>query len=278
MLIENENNRIAVIITINNRYKETKKCLTYLNEQIQFYNKFRLDVYLSDSSESKFILEMDKKNFNFKYIKISSDKYWNRGMLDSWEIASKTYDYDFYLWLNNDTYLYNNGLKIFFDDYKKIDPKSILVGITQHNKELTYGGRKKLGGSIIKPNGTAQEIKIINGNCVLIPKSTFKRLGFLDKKFSHSLGDIDYGLRAAKNYIPLYCTGEVIGSCKKNDFIWYDSESFYKRYKNLKSPKGVPIYEYFYFNKKHFGFLRGLRFLLGTFVALIFPNLYGSLK
>ena len=88
------------------------------------------------------------------------------------------------------------------------------------------------------------------------------------------MGDIDYGLKnTTKNSIPIYYYKRSNWLIKK--IILYGMiESFYKRYKNLKSPKGVPIYEYFYFNKKHFGILRGIRFLLGTFLALCFPTFY----
>lgn len=278
MRVENLKQKIAIIITINNRYKETKKCLINLNKQIQIYDRFEVDVYLSDSSETNLKFSMNNINFNLKYQKIGYDIYWNLGMNESWKTASMAYKYDFYLWLNNDTYLFNNGLKIFFDDYRKIDSKSILVGITEHNDEITYGGREKLDGPITKPNGYPQQIKIMNGNCVLIPNSSFKKLGFLDKKFTHSLGDIDYGLRSIKNNIPLYCTSSIVANCKTNNFKWYDSELLNKRYKNLISPKGVPLFEYFYFNNKHFGILRGLKFILATLTALFFPRVYKNIS
>ena len=60
----------------------------------------------------------------------------------------------------------------------KIDSKSILVGITEYNNELTYGGRKKLGGTIIKPNGFPQQVRIMNGNCVLIQNQPLKNWDF----------------------------------------------------------------------------------------------------
>ena len=261
--------RIAVLMTIFKRQKETLKCLDALMS-----NNLDLDIYISDSNSKNNIESELKKYNNINFQNVGDDIFWNQGMNFSWIKAFDNFDYDFYIWLNNDTFLFKNALEILFNDYNKIETKSILVGITEYNNELTYGGRKKFGGELMKPNGFPQQVRIMNGNCVLIPKSSFKKLGFLDKKFSHSLGDIDYGLRAIKNSIPIYCTSELIGLCKKNNYVWYGSKSFYERFKNLKSPKGVPINEYFYFNKKHFGFTRGIKFLLATFLALFFPKIF----
>lgn len=256
-------------MTTFKRKKETLKCLDAL-----YQNNIKFDVFISDSNSKNNLEDLLKKYKSIYFENVGDDVFWNEGMNFSWYKANKLNDYDFFLWLNNDTYLYKDAFNTLLNDLKKINPNSILVGVTEHNNELTYGGREKLGGPIIIPNGKPQTINIINGNCVLIPILTFKILGFLDKKFSHSLGDIDYGLRAIKNNIPLYCSSKVIGNCKKNNFIWYDSKSLLKRFKNLNSPKGVPFFEYFYFNKKHFGILRGIKFLIASYTALFFPRIY----
>ena len=265
--------KIAVLLTTYKRKNETEQCLKALARL-----NFKLDIFISDSNSRNEIEKLLLSYKNIYFDNVGDDIFWNRGMNISWAKAFTKDDYDFYLWLNNDTYLYEDSLKTLFGDYKKISFNSILVGITEYENELTYGGRNGFNETIIKPNGIPQKIKIINGNCVLVPKSVFKNLGYFDNKFSHSLGDIDYGLRAIKNGIHLYCTSKIIGRCKKNDSKWYDSKSFLKRYKNLISPKGVPPFEYFYFNKKHFGILHGVKFLIATLVALFSPKIYQTIK
>lgn len=265
--------KIAVLITIYKRKNETIKCLDLL-----FKNNFELDVFISDSNSNNGI-EYDLKNFkNIFYKNIGDNVFWNKGMNYSWEAASNFSDYDFFIWLNNDTYLNRDALKIIFDDYNKVEKKSIIVGTTKDKKGLTYGGRLGLKDSILVPNGYPQEVFIMNGNFVLIPKVVFSVLGYLDSKFTHSIGDIDYGLRAIEKGISVYIASKTIGLCNNNEFVWYNSNSFKARLKNLGSPKGVPIKEYFYFNKKHFGILSGVKFLLATFAALLFPRLYKIVK
>lgn len=46
--------------------------------------------------------------------------------------------------------------------------------------------------------GKIEKIDSFNGNIVLIPLSVFNILGFNDNYFTHSFGDLDYGLRAKK--------------------------------------------------------------------------------
>lgn len=196
----------------------------------------------------------------------------------SWIEAVKSNPYDFFIWLNNDTFIYNNAIKNIFKDYKILKKKSIITGITTYNNNASYGGRIKLNSDVLDPIGKPQKVKYINGNFVLVPQSVFSVLGYLDKRFKHSLGDIDYGLRAINNNIGLFCTSDYSGICHNEKSVWYTEGAFSKRLNSFLSPKGTPPLEYFYFNKKHFGFLKGIKFLMASFVALISPSLYNLIK
>ena len=244
---------VAVLIATYKRKSETRICLEKL-----FQNNFNVDVFISDSNSKNNIQDLKNDYPNLKIVNVGDNIFWNRGMNHSWADALKTKEYDYYLWLNNDTYLYPDALKTIFNDLKNVESKSMIVGITEDKNKLTYGGRNDLKGKILCANGISQKVKYINGNFVLIPRSVFTSLGFLDNTFTHSLGDIDYGLRALKNNIGVYCTSKVVGFCEDNSFEWYDYSSFFLRLKNFSKPKGTPIREYFYFNKNHFGYLKAL--------------------
>lgn len=261
--------KIAVLITTFEREKETKKCLKKL-----FENNYKLDVYISDSNSKNNIKDLSNYYSNVNIVNVGDNVFWNKGMNFSWNNALRHKEYDYYIWLNNDTYLYPYALDTIFNDLKKVGGKSIIVGTTENDYRITYGGRNSLKGDILKPNGVPQKIKYLNGNFVLIPKIVFSLVGFLNKNYTHSLGDIDYGLRAINENICLYNSSRVLGFCDDDNFIWYNQSSLYLRLKNFNSPKGTPIKEYFYFNKKHFGYFKAMKFILAVIVGILSPKLY----
>ena len=61
-------------------------------------------------------------------------------------ISFQKKDYDYYVWLNDDSILFKNAFSIIYDDIKN-KSSSIIVGSfmssNQNLNELTYGGRDK---------------------------------------------------------------------------------------------------------------------------------------
>ena len=164
---------------------------------------------------------------------------------------------------------------------------SILVGVTSDlSGKITYGGRVKPEGKIIKPNGLIQKAKYINGNFVLIPKNVFNKIGYIDKKYSHALGDIDYGLRAKKAGVNIFISSTIIGNCSSNDARSYKSicetlskeKNLIKRIKKLNAPLILPFKEYYYFNRKHFYLFKTIKFIVSYTLLILFPRLYFKLK
>lgn len=271
------NKTLAILITSFNRVEETFKCVESITKAAIRAN-YQFKIYIADASNNEIIANRYKGVKSIKVLNIDSDVYWNRGMNFSWKLATLEKDFDFFLWLNNDTYIYDDGIRIIFDDFSKIQEESIIVGITEDENGLTYGGRLRLKGSILSPSGTPQKIRYINGNFVLVSKKVFETVGYLNNKYTHSLGDIDYGLRAIQNGIKLYCTSKYVGQCKANSFIWYQEKNLIDRIKALNSPKGTPLNEYLYFNYYHFGIFNVLKFLVACFFALLFPKFYKLLR
>ena len=263
---------IAILITTYKRKNETLKCLKSIKCE------YEIDIFISDSNSKNGLSKDLKAKKNIFIDNVGNNIYWNRGTNFSWNKASNFKKYDFYIWLNNDTYLINEAIKTILNDYYYLkNTRVIITGVTEYKNKLTYGGRNKLRGDIIPPSGKPKKIKYMNGNFVLIPKIVFEELGYLHTRYQHSLGDIDYGLRALKKGIKLFCSSKIIGICKSNPSIWYREQTLKKRYDALISPKGTPINEYFYFNYKHFGFLKAIKFLLVTSIALVAPNFYMKL-
>ncbi len=272
---------IAILITVFNRKATTLRSLYRLYNQCTS-EEYGIDVFLTDDGCTDGTPEAVKKEFpQIHIVKGNGNLFWNRGMFVAWQEAAKT-DYDFYLWLNDDTFVYSNMIdKLLKSSYEK-DNKAIIVGATQScdHKQLTYGGRLD-DRSIPKPNGELTEVSYFNGNIVLVPKSVFQKLGNLDYYFTHSKGDFDYGMRAKRNGIKIYQVGEILGECDLHESLdkWCDpAVPFRQRWKALHRPNGMPPKETYYFEKKHYGVLIALFHYVTIYLRCFFPIVWVKIK
>lgn len=208
---------IAVLLTVFNRKDKTLQCLKRLYRQLPLEN-YQIDVYLTDDGCTDGTPEAVAEQFpQVNVIHAKGDLFWNRGMWTAWDTAAKNKDYDFYLWLNDDTFVYDNMLKVLIEATLETKEKAIIVGATEatNHSKITYGGRLK-DGKVPPPNGRLIKVNYFNGNIVLIPQSVYRVLGNLDPYFTHSKGDFDYGMKAKKAGIAMYLAGEVLGECDEH--------------------------------------------------------------
>lgn len=268
---------LAVLITVHNRKDKTLECLRLLYAQLPLEG-YQVDVYLTDDGCTDGTPEAIRRQFPEVYI-IQGDGnlYWNRGMYTAWNEAAKK-DYDFYLWLNEDTILLPHALKELLNSSCSKQDQAIIVAANKDSTgdHVTYSGHNQ-NGKII-PNGTLQPCDTFNGNCVLIPKNVYKILGNLDWTFRHAIGDLDYGYRAKNAGIAIYVSSEYLGICDNNPQlpVWARKEvPLTKRLKNLYSPLGYaePI-PFFYFERKNFGLLTALKHFISIHIRVLFPQLW----
>jgi GT2 family glycosyltransferase len=203
--------------------------------------------------------------------------YWNRGMHLAWETASATKDYDYYMWLNDDTFLFKNAIEILMFE---IFPNSIVCGITKSSisDNISYGGYLNNSNLLLVPNGFYQNVDYCNGNCVLIPRNIFNKLGNLDLFFHHALGDFDYTRRAIKNNFDVLISCNYIGICDTNNPTpkWLNnSYNILKRFKFLYHPlSGCKPSEFFILNYRQNGLYIAIIGFLTLHFKAIFPSFY----
>ena len=248
---------IATLLTVHNRKEKTLACLGNLYKQLPIRG-YQTDVYLTDDGCTDGTSEAVKAKFpQVHIIKGDGNLFWNRGMYAAWKAAAETWDYDFYLWLNDDTFAYPDMLESLLEASASKGDKAIIIGATQSSDRarVTYGGRSR-NGKIPPPGGTLTEVTHFNGNIVLIPRYVYHILGNLDYYFTHSKGDFDYGMRAGKKGIRMYQAGRVLGECELHESIdrWCNPKiPFKQRWKALHRPNGMPPKETFHLEKRHCG-------------------------
>lgn len=269
--------KISVLMTVHNRKEKTLTCLDNLFRQ-KVPNNISIDVYLTDDGCTDGTPEAVKITYpNVHIIKGDGNLFWNRGMYLAWANAEK-FNYDFYIWLNDDTFLFENALSYLLESYKSLGGNCIIAGATcskNNTSETTYSGF--IGKKFIPVNGKFQRVQKFNGNFVLIPKSVYKVLGKNDPYYRHSFGDMDYGLMANKVGINCYITDKHIGTCEKHGhkIKCFDTEySLIERVKYFYSPLGMNPFEFFHMNKKSLGLIKAIQVFITTHIRVFFPCLW----
>ncbi len=251
--------KIAVLLTVHNRKDTTLACLKRL-----FLNQCEgseMNVYLVDDGSTDGTSEAVEKQYpNVRIIKGNGNLFWCRGMVEAWKNAAKDAP-DFYLWLNDDTMLYDSAVGVVMSSYSKVDSNSIIAGaiVSSDGETVSYGG--KVDNILVEPNGTLQELDKINGNFVLVPKQVYQQIGMLDSHFHHAYGDWEYGIRLKKNGGKLYLTPSFVGVCNRHDKLpkCYDCEfGLIQRFKHLYSPVGPCPSSAFYYDFKCRGLVKAV--------------------
>jgi GT2 family glycosyltransferase len=268
---------IAVLITCHNRKDKTLACLEALYAQERLELDFNVEVFLVDDGSSDGTSEAIRIQFpEVNIIQGDGNLYWNRGMHLAWKTAVFNRNYDYFLWLNDDTIIFNTALQGIIGASNQKNNKAIIVGPTTSLNSLkcTYSGQKKIKNTvfqILEPNDKLQKCERFNGNFVLIPNAVFNFVGNLDHQFHHALGDYDYGLRATNLGVDSFVYKKFIGVCEINEANNYLLKKGYlSRLKFLYSPFGPTPSQFFRYNFRHFGFFWAVLIYLGVHLKILF--------
>lgn len=189
------------------------------------------------------------------------------------DITSFESDYDYLVWMNDDTTLISNPFKMILSDYITIQNQDcILVGSLKdpQTQAFTYTGcldnrvKNKVELSFVGPFGIPVQVGMFSGNFVVIPRSVRASIGPIDRKFSHGWADMEYGYRASRFGFMSYLMSNFVGFSALNPLYTFHTDSavpLFKRLKHIYGRKGYQPIDYLRFCLKSFG-LRGLRIYL----------------
>lgn len=239
--------KIAVLMTCFNRVKTTLACLERLYAQ-KLPVDYTLDVWLVDDASPDETGKKVKATFpSVKVLQGNGHLFWAGGMRLAWKNAVAAFDYDFYLWLNDDVLLVDGALGRLMSDYDSLPKESIVCGalVAPELGEIFYGAPE------IRRQKNIDRITELthgmHGNVVMIPRCVYLRIGGMAEGLVHQHGDFEYGYRARKNGIRVYAAGAVIGTCGLNYGLTKKrlmQLSLVQRYRALVSPKGIGIMDY----------------------------------
>lgn len=277
---------IAVLITCFNRKENTLKCFSHLFAQALPKNvKFK--VYLVDDASTDGTQDaVNEKFLDVEIIQGHGSLFWNGGMRLAFEHAASDV-HDFYLWLNDDTYLYDNALNELLRTFEDVSTQNnklnIVVGSTQDPEtgSLTYGGVDRyswwypLKFSHVQPEDSPKRCDTMHGNCVLIHKSVASLLGNLDPNFVHHLSDFDYGFRASQQGCSVWIAPGFIGTCSFHGPAWREKNaSLDMKLKRINHPKGLRLSEWKIYSQRHAGPLWPIYWLI-PYIKFFVTSVFG---
>jgi len=248
-----------------------------------------LQVFLVDDGSTDGTADAVRANHpDVEILEGNGNLYWNGGMRLAFAVAMER-RFDYYLWLNDDTFLYPKALSTLFAvaaQQERIGAViAIVVGSTQAKPggAVNHGGIAKwqrLDSRLVVPQNVATECGTMYGNCVLIPDLIARRLGNLDPAFVHSMGDVDYGLRASKAGFPIFVMPGYAGVCERNPVAGTFNDASLPlglRIQRLLGPKGLPPGQWATFLWRHFG-IAGMLYWLWIYAKLPLTWLRARMK
>ena len=271
--------RIAVLMTCFNRVQTTLECLKRLFAQ-EVPEGYAFDVWLVDDASPDKTGEKVKATYpQVNVIQGTGTLFWCRGMRLAWDKAAEAYDYDFYLWLNDDTMLNAGALTCVLKDYETVatpeQPARTIVGsftTSPTSDFISYGTENKGAGRVV-PNGKPQEATgMLAGNFVLVHKTVYQIIGPICGKFYHGYGDYDYAYLMHENKVPFYCASKVLGWCSANHGAFaLEGKNLWQRLQLLSKPNGLCLHDAVLLKLRH----GGLHKTLLTFLHVIWIAISG---
>lgn len=153
---------------------------------------------------------------NFYWSK--SMAYLERNLLDNCDINEN----DYIVWLNDDVIVNSTSFLKIKNNSILLD-SAILVGslVEPYSSAISYGGVRKrgkhpMGFSKIGITHEFTSVDTFNGNLVFMKLRTARILNGIENRYSHGLGDIDFGLRAVKEGFKIFQIPGISGECKSN--------------------------------------------------------------
>ena len=244
--------RIAAILTVFNRRDLTLACLRAIEAQKASVDA-RIEVFLTDDASTDGTGEAVRSEFpDVHLLEGDGSLYWNGGMRKAFA-AAQAQDFDYYLWLNDDTKLDEGAVAGLLAAQQKLSGARsepvIVVGTTRDpdTGALTYGGQ--IRGSTLRPlrftlaeplPDRPRQVDTMNGNCVLIERTVAQRLGNIAPHYVQQMGDHDYGFRAGLAGCTVWVAPGTVGTCAANPARRTDGQPLLVELRRLGDIKVLP--------------------------------------
>jgi GT2 family glycosyltransferase len=274
---------IVALLTCHNRRDLTVRCLESFFSQRSSVSKAA--VLVDDGSSDGTSEEVRRRFPDVIVVPGTGSLFWGGGMRLASQVAVAKFEARFHLWLNDDVLLSEEALTVLLMAYKRRrtdrglslvvgalkDPRT---GATSYSGLVRARSLHRLRFRLVDPSGVSQPCETMNGNVVLVPVEAVAALGSIDPHFPHSIGDTDYGLRVVKAGGEVILAPSYVGECSRNPPAGFSETSLplAARYRDLRSPKGLPFKAWMTYTRRHGGllwFVYAMRPYLGVLLSTL---------
>tara|TARA_Y100000590_G_scaffold465272_1_gene637094 strand:+ start:798 stop:1670 length:873 start_codon:yes stop_codon:yes gene_type:complete len=247
-------NLSIVIVTLKSE-KIIDVCLRSINQNVPI-------TVVENSNDQKFKERLESQYSNLQCI-LSKE---NLGMGAGNNIGIKLTKTDYVLVLNPDVTLAKNTLDEIYLASNKLGEFSIISPISSKKNFPNYGmfNKKK-----IEIKNSPFKVDYVDGFAMLLNKKKFKNNIYFDENFFLYLENNDLCLRVKNEGGSVY----VVPSAIINHSGAQTVDSKYKNEVEL-SRNWHWLWSKFYFNKKHFGYIKAIRVNLLTYFSALFKFLF----
>ena len=210
-------------MTCHDRVATTVACLKRLFAAAAHLEGWPCKVFLVDDGSTDGTGDRVRAEFPEVHV-IDGDGtlYWAKGMRKAWEAAvAEKEDWEGYLWFNDDTELTDGSL--------------VQLMAANNGESIVVGELKNTAGKIVYG---LREGGLFTGNCVLVPRKVYERIGMICGEYSHAWADSDYAMmakRAGINVVSAGVVGQAEGHPNRPSL---KGVPFGKRMRLLRDPKG----------------------------------------
>ena len=270
--------RFRVIIAVYNRREVTVRIINQLKSMVS--DSIAIDITVCDDMSRDLTPEIIQRDFpGVHLVQTGGNFFWAKSMHLA-DTSSFKFNYDYLVWLNDDTDLDRNAFANVLQDYKTLlDPQAILIGALRdpESKIVTYTGclhsvvNRKVHLEFIPPLGIPTRVGMFSGNFVVVPRGLREVMGPISKKYSHGWADMEYGYRAKKFGYSSYLMSDFVGYSELNPIYTLHkskNENIFRRFLHAYSRKGYHPVDYFRFCITSFGF-RGIGFYIQNILRVL---------
>ena len=224
------------------------------------------EIILIDNSNDKDL----KHNLEKKYNKIRVIVQENEGMGSANNKGIKLCKTDYAFVINPDVKFYENTIQTLIDFSVKNNDFAVLAPISDDQRYPNYKTQKK---NVIESTTDYLNVDSVDGFAMLINKDKFKDEFYFDENFFLYLENDDLCLRKKKenNNIYIIKNAKINHMGGKSHSTTYETEIEYSRNWHWMWSK-------FYFNKKHYGYLKALIISFPIMIKSIVKFFYYLLK
>ena len=230
-------------MTCHNRVQMTLECLRRLFVAAAELDGCECKVFLVDDGSTDGTGGRVKECYpQVSVIEADGTLYWAKGMRTAWKAAiAERNDWDAYLWLNDDTELNDGALA--------------QLMATNDGERIVVGELKNAAGKIVYG---LRERGLFTGNCVLVPRKVYERIGMICGEYSHAWADSDYAMmakRAGINVVSAGVVGQAEGHPNRPSL---KGVPFGKRMRLLRDPKGWNLHDLWLYRRRNWGLCAAL--------------------